>query len=323
MYMGILPNGKPVAVKRLIFNTRQWVDEFFNEVNLISSIEHKNLVKLLGCSIEGPESLLVYEYVPNRSLDQFIFDENKTKLLNWNKRFNIILGTAEGLAYLHDGSETRIIHRDIKTSNILLDKDFTPKIADFGLARCFADDRTHVSTAVAGTLGYMAPEYLVRGQLTEKADVYSFGILIIEIVCCRRSNAFSQDSASPLQRVWTLYRSNKLVEAVDPDLKDDFPAVCNVLQIGLLCTQAAAALRPSMAQVVMLLTNKVCKIPTPNQPPFLSSGMLEPGHSLSSCSANSFISNVAKRIEVSYSSSESSSTHGSDAHSRSRELTQK
>ncbi|GAY46806.1 hypothetical protein WN943_010054 [Citrus x changshan-huyou] len=325
VYMGSLPNGTTVAVKRLIFNTRQWVDEFFNEVNLISSIEHKNLVKLLGCSIEGPESLLVYEYVPNRSLDQFIFDKNKTKLLNWNKRFNIILGTAEGLAYLHGGSETRIIHRDIKTSNILLDKDFTPKIADFGLARCFAADRTHVSTAVAGTLGYMAPEYLVRGQLTEKADVYSFGILIIEIVCGRRSNAFSQDSASPLQRVWTLYRSNKLVEAVDPNLKDDFPAeqVCNVLQIGLLCTQAAAALRPSMAQAIMLLTNKVCEIPTPSQPPFLNSSVMEPGNSSRSCSANSFISNVAKRIEVSYSSSESSSTHSSDAHSRSRELTQK
>ncbi|KAH9790827.1 cysteine-rich receptor-like protein kinase 42 [Citrus sinensis] len=317
--------GQGGAGSRLIFNTRQWVDEFFNEVNLISSIEHKNLVKLLGCSIEGPESLLVYEYVPNRSLDQFIFDKNKTKLLNWNKRFNIILGTAEGLAYLHGGSETRIIHRDIKTSNILLDKDFTPKIADFGLARCFAADRTHVSTAVAGTLGYMAPEYLVRGQLTEKADVYSFGILIIEIVCGRRSNAFSQDSASPLQRVWTLYRSNKLVEAVDPNLKDDFPAeqVCNVLQIGLLCTQAAAALRPSMAQAIMLLTNKVCEIPTPSQPPFLNSSVMEPGNSSRSCSANSFISNVAKRIEVSYSSSESSSTHSSDAHSRSRELTQK
>lgn len=125
-------------------------------------------------------------------------------------------------------------------------------------------------------------------------------------------------------QVWTLYRSNILVEAVDPNLKDDFPAeqVCNVLQIGLLCTQAAAALRPSMAQVVMLLTSKVCKIPTPNQPPFMNSSVLEPGNSSRSCSANSFISNVAKRIEVSYSSSGSSSTHSSDAHSRSRELTQ-
>ncbi|XVF14071.1 hypothetical protein REPUB_Repub09cG0025200 [Reevesia pubescens] len=153
VYMGILPNGKTVAVKRLIYNTRQWVDEFFNEVNLISRIQHKNLVKLLGCSIEGPESLLVYEYVPNKSLDQFIFDEKKAKLLNWKQRFDIIVGTAEGLAHLHGGeSEIRIIHRDIKSSNVLLDENLNPKIADFGLVRCLATDESHLSTGIAGTL---------------------------------------------------------------------------------------------------------------------------------------------------------------------------
>ncbi|XP_061348804.1 cysteine-rich receptor-like protein kinase 42 isoform X2 [Gastrolobium bilobum] len=152
VFRGILPNGKVVAVKRLIFNNRHWVDEFFNEVNLISGIEHKNLVKLLGCSIEGPESLLVYEYLPKKSLDQFIFEKNKTQILSWKQRFNIILGTAEGLAYLHGGTKIRIIHRDIKSSNVLLDENLTPKIADFGLARCFAADKTHLSTGIAGTL---------------------------------------------------------------------------------------------------------------------------------------------------------------------------
>ncbi|KAL2564497.1 hypothetical protein AAZX31_19G057100 [Glycine max] len=201
VFKGILPNGKVVAVKRLIFNNRQWVDEFFNEVNLISGIEHKNLVKLLGCSIEGPESLLVYEYLPKKSLDQFIFEKNRTQILNWKQRFNIILGTAEGLAYLHEGTKIRIIHRDIKSSNVLLDENLTPKIADFGLARCFGGDKSHLSTGIAGTLGYMAPEYLIRGQLTDKADVYSYGVLVLEIVSGRRNNVFREDSGSLLQTV--------------------------------------------------------------------------------------------------------------------------
>ncbi|KAK1569170.1 hypothetical protein Q3G72_033386 [Acer saccharum] len=262
VYLGTLPNGKTIAVKRLIYNTRQWVDEFFNEVNLISKIQHKNLVKLLGVSIEGPESLLVYEYVPNKSLDQFLFDKNKTKHLNWKQRFNIIVGAAEGLAYLHEG-----------------------------------------------TLGYMAPEYLVRGRLTEKADVYSFGILILEIVCGRRNNAFTQHANSPLQTVWTLYRLNQLVEAVDPNLKDDFPAkeACSVLQIGLLCTQATVALRPSMAQVIRMLTEEDCEIPVPNQPPFLNANVYNQAGSTSTRSTYSFITNAAAKIEVSYTSSESSS----------------
>ncbi|XP_031286597.1 cysteine-rich receptor-like protein kinase 42 [Pistacia vera] len=325
VYVGTLPNGKSVAVKRLIFNTRQWVDEFFNEVNLISKIQHKNLVKLLGCSIEGPESLLVYEYVPNKSLDQFLFENNKTKLLNWEKRLKIIIGIAEGLAYLHGGSEKRIIHRDIKSSNILLDEDFTPKIADFGLARNFAADKSHLSTGVAGTLGYMAPEYLVRGQLTEKADVYSFGVLVLEIVCGRRNNLYSQDHISPLQTVWTLYRLNNLMEAVDSSLKEEFHVeeANKVLQIGLLCTQAEVALRPSMAQVVWMLTSKNCEIPIPHQPPFMSTNVTKPEGSTRSHNTNSFIANAARKMELSYTSTESSSMPSSDGHSKSGELIRK
>ncbi|KAF9624791.1 hypothetical protein IFM89_014079 [Coptis chinensis] len=271
VYKGTLPDGKIVAVKRLIFSTRQWVDQFFNEVNLISGIHHKNLVKLLGCSIAGPESLLVYEYVPNQSLLDNLFNRNNSHKLNWKERFNVILGTAEGLFYLHEESDLRIIHRDIKLSNILLDENYTAKIADFGLARLFPENITHISTAIAGTLGYMAPEYVVRGKLTEKADVYSFGVLVVEVVCGRRNNSFNQDS-SILQLVWNYYTSARLCDAVDPTLAGNFQEeeASRVLQIGLLCTQASPELRPSMSTVVKLLTSDH-DIPQSTPPPFLSS----------------------------------------------------
>ncbi|MFS7970517.1 putative protein kinase RLK-Pelle-DLSV family [Helianthus anomalus] len=280
VYKGTLPNGDVVAVKRLFFNTRQWVDEFFNEVNLISAIEHKNLVKLLACSIEGPESLLVYEYVPNKSLDHFLFDKDKVQILSWKQRMAVILGTAEGLVYLHGGCHVRIIHRDIKSSNILLDKDFSPKIADFGLVRTFGADRSHLTTGIAGTLGYMAPEYIVRGQLTEKADVFSFGVVVLEIACGKRNNAFVEDTGSLLQTVWKLYKEGVVSEAIDPLLKGEFPEheALEVMQIGLLCTQASAALRPSMPEVVEFLTTKPedrqNPIPIPHQPPFLNARSL-------------------------------------------------
>lgn len=307
VYKGTLPNGDVVAVKRLFFNTRQWVDEFFNEVNLISAIEHKNLVKLLACSIEGPESLLVYEFVPNKSLDHFLFDKDKVQILSWKQRMGVILGTAEGLAYLHGGCHVRIIHRDIKSSNILLDKDFSPKIADFGLVRTFGADRSHLSTGIAGTLGYMAPEYIVRGQLTEKADVFSFGVVVLEIACGKRNNAFVEDSGSLLQTVWKLYKDGVVAEAIDPLLDGDFPEqeALQVLQIGLLCTQASAALRPSMAQVVEFLTTKDedLQIPIPHQPPFLNARAL-----MSQGLTSSSTSSPLTKIGFSYTSTSQSST---------------
>ncbi|KAE8696172.1 Cysteine-rich receptor-like protein kinase 42 [Hibiscus syriacus] len=310
VFMGIFPDGRTVAVKRLIYNTRQWVDDFFNEVNLISIIQHKNLVKLLGASIEGPESLLVYEYVPNKSLDQFLFDEEKSKLLNWKQRFNIIVGIAEGLAHLHGGgSHVRIIHRDIKSSNVLLDENLNPKIADFGLVRCLGTERSHLSTGIAGTLGYMAPEYLVRGQLSEKADVYSFGVLVIEIVCGKKNSSFTK-SGSLLQTVWTLHKTNALAAAVDLSIRDEMSVkqAPGVLQIGLLCTQASVLLRPSMAEVIQMLTDKDYEIPMPNQPPFLNANVLGTATSSGSYSTNSFMSNALRKIQGSGTSSESSGT---------------
>ncbi|XP_042499860.1 cysteine-rich receptor-like protein kinase 2 [Macadamia integrifolia] len=182
VYKGVLPDGREIAVKRLFFNQRYRAADFYNEVNMISTLEHKNLVRLLGCSCSGPESLLVYEILPNKSLDGFLFDPRRGKALNWKRRFEIIKGTSEGLVYLHENPNVRIIHRDIKASNILLDSKLQAKIADFGLARSFQEDKSHISTAIAGTLGYMAPEYITCGQLTKKVDVYSFGVLLLETV---------------------------------------------------------------------------------------------------------------------------------------------
>ncbi|KAL8534226.1 hypothetical protein ACS0TY_010288 [Phlomoides rotata] len=276
VFKGVLPGGKTVAVKRLFFNTTQWADHFFNEVNLIKDIDHVNLVKLLGCSITGPESLLVYEYVPNHSLLDYLFVKKDFPPLGWRERYKIILGTAEGLAFLHEKSNPRIIHRDIKLSNVLLDEDFTAKIADFGLARMFPENQSHISTAVAGTIGYMAPEYIVRGKLTEKVDVYSFGVLVMEVATGMRNNAFSQNPHSILQKVWNLYGSGKLIDAMDPLMNGKFPEVgaTRLLQIGLICVQSNAQLRPSMSMVVEMLSGNE-GIPPPTQPPFLNSSSAE------------------------------------------------
>ncbi|VVA91832.1 unnamed protein product [Arabis nemorensis] len=278
VYKGILPDGRTVAVKKLFFNTREWADQFFNEVNLISGVQHKSLVRLLGCSIEGPKSLLVYEYVHNRSLDQILFVKNTVHILSWKQRYNIIIGISEGLEYLHRGSEVKIIHRDIKTSNILLDQNLSPKIADFGLARSMGSDKTQTNTGIAGTLGYLAPEYLIKGQLTEKADVYSFGVLIIEIATGKKNNAFTQGTSSVLYSVWEHYKSDTLDGSVDPRLKGKFTEeeALKVLGIGLLCVQSSVELRPSMSEIVFMLKNKDCEFDSPKQPPFLSASVLMP-----------------------------------------------
>ncbi|CDY26700.1 BnaA06g13220D [Brassica napus] len=268
--------GAVVAVKKLFFNTREWADQFFNEVNLISRVEHKNLVRLLGCSIEGPKSLLVYEYVQNRSLDQILFMKNTVHILSWKQRFTIIIGISEGLEYLHRGSEVKIIHRDIKTSNILLDQNLSPKIADFGLARSLGTDKTQTNTGIAGTLGYLAPEYLIKGQLTEKADVYAYGVLIIEIATGKKNNAFSQGTSSVLHSVWEHFKADTLKSSVDPRLKGMFTEedALKVLEIGLLCVQSSVELRPSMSEIVYMLKNNDCKFDSPRQPPFLSASVL-------------------------------------------------
>ncbi|XP_075656498.1 cysteine-rich receptor-like protein kinase 2 [Castanea sativa] len=284
VYKGVLPDGREIAVKRLFFNNRHRAGDFYNEVNIISSVEHKNLVRLLGCCCSGPESLLVYEFMPNKSLDRFLFDANRGKALNWEKRYEIIVGTAEGLVYLHENPKNRIIHRDIKASNILLDSRLRAKIADFGLARSFEEDQSHISTAIAGTLGYMAPEYLAHGQLTEKADVYSFGVLLLEIVTGRMNNRSktSEYTDSLITITWKHFRSGTVDQLYDPNLMlhnhynvNVKSEILRVLHIGLLCTQEIQSLRPTMSKALQMLTNKDYELPAPTNPPFIDEKTME------------------------------------------------
>eukprot|EP00253_Pinus_taeda_P007682 PITA_07682 len=271
VFKGILPDNREVAIKRLYIRSRQGDAEFLNEANLISRVQHRNLVKLLGCSVENSERLLVYEYLPNSSLDKILFDPTKRHLLDWKKRYEIIVGIARGMAYLHEESEIRIIHRDIKASNILLDDKYRPKIADFGLARLFADDQSHISTRVAGTLGYMAPEYALRGQLTEKADVFSFGVLVLEIISGRKNQNSGEDMEFLIEGAWRLYKTDRALEVMDRTLDGSYSweEYIRVIKIGLLCTQAVAALRPSMSRVVWMLTSKREDLPSPTKPAFI------------------------------------------------------
>ncbi|KAI3730905.1 hypothetical protein L1987_62085 [Smallanthus sonchifolius] len=284
VYKGVLPDGREIAVKRLYFNNKFRAADFYNEINMISRVEHKNLVRLLGCSCSGPESILVYEYLPNMSLDRFIFDELKGREIGWEKRFEIIIGIAEGLVYLHENTNNRIIHRDIKASNILLDFRLRPKIADFGLARSFQDDKSHISTAIAGTLGYMAPEYLAHGQLTEKADVYSFGVLILEMVTGLENNrSKTTEYTDSLPSIaWKHFKQGTVEEIFDPHLmmhvypNTDFQkAAVKVVHVGLLCTQEAQSLRPSMSAALRMLAKDDEPLPAPSNPPFIDEKTME------------------------------------------------
>ncbi|KAL2321808.1 hypothetical protein Fmac_026187 [Flemingia macrophylla] len=305
VFKGTLPSGRTVAVKRLFFDATQWTDELFNGVNLISGIQHKNVVKLFGGCIEGPESLLVYEFVPNGSLDQVLFGKDSENALSWEQRFQIICGIADGLAYLHGGSGTNIIHRDIKSNNILFDENLNPKIADFGVVRCVTENKSYL-TGNAGALEYMAPEFVIKGQLTEKADIYAFGVLAVEIVCGKKNSDFIPGSTSVLHSVWKNYKAKNITASIDPILHGKFSVeeASNALQIGLLCTQSSVTLRPSMSDVIQMLTKTDYAIPSPKQQPFLNFS----GLSLNDRTINSTVSNLSSNGRVSPRSSFHSTT---------------
>ncbi|KAJ8760255.1 hypothetical protein K2173_011667 [Erythroxylum novogranatense] len=267
---GRLQDGQVVAVKVLSAESKQGEREFMSEIASMSSISHENLVNLRGGCINGPFRILVYDYMENGNLSRTLSSKSSdphntttfdNKIISWKVRLDISIGIAQGLAHIHEEINPCIVHRDIKASNILLDHKFTPKISDFGLSKLFPENISRISTRVAGTLGYLAPEYAFSGHLTRKSDVYSFGVLLLEIVSGRKAIDFDLELGEHflVDKAWDMYKNDMLLQLVDPLLEGNFAEAeaIRFLKVGLLCVQEKCGLRPNMSTALKLMRNEI------------------------------------------------------------------
>lgn len=266
VYQGHLINGTPVAVKKILNNVGQAEKEFRVEVEAIGHVRHKNLVRLLGYCVEGTHRILVYEYVNNGNLEQWLHGAMRQHgYLTWEARIKILLGTAKALAYLHEAIEPKVVHRDIKSSNILIDDDFNAKVSDFGLAKLLGAGKSHVTTRVMGTFGYVAPEYANTGLLNEKSDVYSFGVVLLEAITGRDPVDYGRPAHEVNLVDWLkmMVGSRRSEEVVDPNIevRPSTRALKRALLTALRCVDPDSEKRPNMGQVVRMLESEEYPVP--------------------------------------------------------------